>query len=422
MTQNPELTASILENDECYKFTLKNIHTSTANAIRRTILSDIPIHAFRTESEEVNTCKILTNTTRFHNEIIKQRLSCIPIHYRIEKDKITSIDKWKEPWDTPSPTSMLDEENGVGLFRYELELDVSNDEEHQLKWVTTEDFQLKDRETGKYLAREEVRKIFPPNGKTQRYIDFLRLRPSIGPTIPGEQIKLIARFSTCTAKVNGMFNAVSVCTYQNKIDIAKRDSEWEKQLKIMQSKDDFETKTEEDKRFEKENFLQLQGQRYFVANQKGEPIEFEFTIQSIGIYEPSDIVQMSCDILMDKFKLMIQNIDSDLQKVIPSDKIRDSGEFLTVTESTIPNGYDIVLENEDYTIGCVLERILYDMFFEGEKIMTFVGFKKYHPHDSYSIVRIAYKEDVPTLTRNVHLKKAAAYAVEIFQKIRMKIV
>ena len=418
MAQNPELTASILDNDDCYRFTLKNIHTSTANAIRRTILSDIPVYAFRTETEQVNKCKVLVNTTRFHNEIVKQRLSCIPVHYRVEKDKITSVDKWKTHGDISTP----DEEEGLGLLRYELELDVKNEEEHQIKWVTTEDFQLKDKESGKYLAREEVRKIFPPNGKTQRYIDFLRLRPSIGPTIPGEQIKISARFSTCTAKINGMFNVVSICTYQNKIDIEKRDSAWEKHLKVMQSKDDFETKTEEDKLFEKENFFQLQGQRYFVANQKGEPIEFDFTVQSIGIYEPSDIVQMSCDILMDKFKLLIENIDSDILKVIPSDKIRESGEFLTVTESTIPNCYDVVLEHEDYTIGCVLERILYDMFFEGEKIMTFVGFKKYHPHDSYSIVRIAYKEDVPALTRNVHLKKAAAYAVEIFQKIRTKIV
>jgi hypothetical protein len=30
--------------------------------------------------EAVNQCRIETNTTRFHNEIIKHRLSCIPIH------------------------------------------------------------------------------------------------------------------------------------------------------------------------------------------------------------------------------------------------------------------------------------------------------------------------------------------------------
>ena len=53
---------------------------SFANALRRIILSEIPINVIRTETEEVNQCKITTNTGRLHNEIIKQRLSCIPIH------------------------------------------------------------------------------------------------------------------------------------------------------------------------------------------------------------------------------------------------------------------------------------------------------------------------------------------------------
>ena len=48
-------------------------------ALRRTILSDIPVVVFRTSPEEENNCIIDKNTTRFNNEIVKQRLSCIPI-------------------------------------------------------------------------------------------------------------------------------------------------------------------------------------------------------------------------------------------------------------------------------------------------------------------------------------------------------
>ena len=61
-------------------FTLTNIDVSVANAIRRTILSDIPVVCIRTENTSINKCTIEANTSRFHNEIIKQRLSCIPIH------------------------------------------------------------------------------------------------------------------------------------------------------------------------------------------------------------------------------------------------------------------------------------------------------------------------------------------------------
>jgi len=415
-SQNPELTASLLDNHNKYTFTFKHIHTSTANALRRTILSDIPVYAFRTETEDVNLCKIEENTTRFHNEIVKQRLSCIPIHYPVDREVFVHDLKSPSSLDpnVPSPQG--------GLIRYELDLDVQNTTEHQLRWVTTEEFRLRDKETSNYLAPEEQRKIFPPNPITNRYIDFLRLRPSIGPTIPGEKIKLHAGIGISHAREDGMFNVVSVCGYQNKIDIKKRDEAWLTYQRQQSSNEPDSDKTEQEKQFEKENFNQLQGQRYFVSNKQGEPIEFDFTVQSIGIYEPSAIVQMACDILMHKFKKIMEQIEDDTLIIIPSDRIRESGQYLSVTESTIPNAYDIVLENEDYTVGCVMERMLYDMFYDGEKTLSYVGFKKYHPHDSYSIIRIAHKEDTPTLNRQGQIKRAAFSAYDVFKKIRAKIV
>ena len=60
-------------------FTISGINVSLANAIRRTILSDIDIVVFRTSPYEKNDANIIINTSRLNNEIIKQRLSCIPI-------------------------------------------------------------------------------------------------------------------------------------------------------------------------------------------------------------------------------------------------------------------------------------------------------------------------------------------------------
>ena len=67
------------EDEEGLHFVLKDVHVSVANAIRRTVLSDIPVVCIRTETSDINKCKITANTSRFHNEIVKQRLSCIPI-------------------------------------------------------------------------------------------------------------------------------------------------------------------------------------------------------------------------------------------------------------------------------------------------------------------------------------------------------
>ena len=78
---NPNLEP-LATDDDSFGFTLSGVNVSLANALRRTILTDIPLVVFRTSPNEQNKCNIITNTSRLNNEIIKQRLSCIPIHIK----------------------------------------------------------------------------------------------------------------------------------------------------------------------------------------------------------------------------------------------------------------------------------------------------------------------------------------------------
>ena len=196
--------------------------------MRRIILSEIPCVVFRTETFENNQCTILKNTTRQHNEILKQRLSCIPVHMR-----------YKDIHVLPE--------------KYILEVNVKNDSD-EVKFVTTEDFKIKNKMTpDKEIDATEIKKIFPPDLLTNEYIDFARLRPKISNSIPGEEIHLKCEFSISNAKENSMFNVVSKCAYGNTVDIEKANAEWEKyeaQLKSQElSKDEIE--------FYKKNFYIL---------------------------------------------------------------------------------------------------------------------------------------------------------------------
>ena len=146
---NPQLK-KISEENDVLRFTLSNINVSLANAIRRTILNDIPVIVLGTEIYQDNKCLIKVNTGRIHNELVKQRLSSIPVHISNEKEMETF------PND------------------YILELDVKNNTETSII-VTTEDFKIKHKESGKYMSKDEVHTIFPMNTQTQSYIDFLRL-------------------------------------------------------------------------------------------------------------------------------------------------------------------------------------------------------------------------------------------------------
>lgn len=333
----------VIPEEDVYKFTIENINVCYANAIRRTLLSEIDICVIKTENEEVNQCFIETNTTRFHNEILKQRLSCIPIHV---KDLELLPDK------------------------YVLEVDVSN-ETDTIMYVTTENFRIKNKTTGKYITREETRKIFPPNAKSQYYIDFCRLRPKISDMIPGEKIKLTAEFSKGNAKENSMFNVVSKCSYMNTRDQVAETNEWARREKELRGK--YTSITEEEVHFEKRNFELLDAQRFF------HPHSFDFVIQTLGIYDNVELIQQACIVLQNKFIDMIQQL---LEGTLP----------IRVSETSMENCYDIVLENEDYTVGKILEHNLYERFYVKDQILSFCGFKKFHPHNIESVIRIAFTQ------------------------------
>ena len=383
---NPSIVKKYEDGNQLY-FTLTDIDVSVANALRRTILSDIPVVCVRTETNEMNQCKIEINTSRLHNELIKQRLSCIPVHIR-------------------------DQEL---VNKYVLELDVKNDSE-SVMWVTTEHFKIKDITTTQYLPREKVKEIFPPNEKTLYYIDFLRLRSSIGPTIPGEQIKLTSALSVATAKENGMFNAVSICSYHFTRDVTAMKEAWEK----IQRQRESEKMEDKDILFEKKNFEALQSYRYYQKNNRNEANSFDFIVQSSSVYDNSEIVHLACKILILKFTEFMKEMEADSVVIYESMKTRQHKH--SVSDCTISHSYDIILEKEDYTMGCLLERVLYELYFMGtiEESMTFVGFKKYHPHDNFSVVRIAYKEQPEPFRIKSNVVEACKQIIQTFTKLRNK--
>jgi DNA-directed RNA polymerase subunit L len=333
------------ESGDIMTFTLIGLDVCYANGLRRTILSDIPIVVFKTTSHQENKANIIINTSRLNNEIIKQRLSCIPIC-------IQDLD--------------------INLSNYILEIDVENKTDTMIM-VTTKDFKIKNLTTDSYLDDNEMRKIFPPyippNGKSEYYIDFLRLRSKISDDLPGERIKLTSEFSISNARDDSMFNVVGTISYGYTPD---RD-EMVKQLSIRRDKWEQEGKTAAEIDFESKNWNLLEGLRYVTKH------SFDFIIQTIGIYENTEIIIKGCQILIDKINIQKQLLEIDEMEIEPS-------------ENTLENCYDVILQNEDYTVGTILNTELYETFYKQHKMLSYVGFKKMHPHDTDSILRLAFVE------------------------------
>ena len=340
--------ANLKEEDGKMTFTISSIDVSYVNSIRRTILSDIPIVIFKTTPYEENNANISINTSRLNNEIVKQRLSCIPININYLELGSSSFEN------------------------YLLELDIDNKTDTSII-VTTNDFKVLNTLTNKYLEDSEVKKIFPPfippNGNGEYYIDFLRLRPKISDEIPGERIKLSCKFTVGTSRDDSMFNVTGTCSYGCTPDYEKM----EEQVEIRKQKWKDEGKKEDEIKFEAANWKLLEGLRYVIKN------SFDFVIESIGMYSNPQIIMEACVILLKKFDDLKHGIEHDEVTIIRSD-------------NTLENCYDVILVNEDYTIGNILNYELFKIFYRDLKVINYVGFKKLHPHDTDSIIRISLED------------------------------
>ena len=347
-----------LENKGIYSFTLENANVSVANALRRVIISDIETVIFDTNNDSIN---IIENTTRFHNEILKQRLGCIPIHI---KDK-------------------------EGIENILVELNVNNATD-SLQYVTTKDFVIKDIANDKYLTEEATKKIFPPNNLTKEFVLFTRLKPKISTDIPGESINLKVKLTTGTAKEDGMYNVVSTCAYGNTPDKVEQHNQWQEIAEELETKGLSDAKIE----YQRKNWYTLQAKRHYIKD------SFDFKIESIGVFSNIEIVNKACD-----------NLIKRLDKI--KKKAEDVNLPLDMKATAMASSVDIKLVGEDYTIGKVIEYILHEEFYKKSGQLSYVGFIKKHPHDNHSIIRIAFSEDGADTLNDSNVNKMVHFACDV---------
>lgn len=361
----PNIT-NIFETNAILNFTVENTNVSIVNGLRRTIFSNIESVVFKCNPYKESLVTFEKNNTQLNNEVLKQRLECIPIH-------IT---------DPKAP-----------LERLEVHIHEKNDSD-TMKYVTTEHFRVYDVNTKTYLSETQKNNIFPPNDITKDYILFARLRPRISKNIPYEEIKITAKLMRSSAEKNGAYNVTSTCAYGPSVDVAKQDEVWKK-------KEDELTNaglTQEEISLEKKSWFVHEGLRITIPN------NYDFIIETIGIYKNTYIVQQACNNIISKLNKIIKNIET--------------GSFtINSSKSNIQNSHDVILHGEDYTIGKIIEYVLFENYFKVGNL-TFVGFIKEHPHDNYSIIRVAF----PTETNdNIELYKMLQDSCRILIKIYEKI-
>ena len=364
---NPKIVFTSEEND-VLKFTISNTNHSLANSLRRVILSDIPTLVFRTFPHSDSKVNITINTTILNNEILKQRIGCIPIHM--------------------TDTSFPYEE-------YMIEVDKRNDSD-TIQLVSTADFKIKHISTDKYLSSTAVKEIFPPDSITGDYIILARLRPKLSENIAGEHLQFSAYLDMGTAKQDGMYNVVSTCAYGATTDMIKANDIWNDKKRELEKAGT----SKEDIDFEKTNWFLLDAKRIVL------PDSFDFTIETVGVYSNRTLIKIACDIMIKKCETFISLLTDGKVDIKENEN------------TTIRNEYIITLQNEDYTLGNVLVYFLYENYYNGKRTLTFVGFKVPHPHIPNGIIRMAFEAETDKPTAIQYLAAAAQNVITTYTNIR----
>jgi DNA-directed RNA polymerase subunit L len=392
--------------EEQFTFTLESCDVSIANAIRRIILSDINQYVFKTFPHAENRANFTVNTTRLHNELLKQRLGCIPIHH------LHTIDGFQNDYKN-----------------YVVEVDVKNDTD-TIRYVTTEDFKVKkaknieksggsnddDDIVYEYLSESAVRKIFPPDSISGQYIEFARLLPKLSSNATGgEALAFTCTLEISNAKFDGMYNVAHTCAYNCTPDEKEIEKQWKVKEKAL--REGFESSSSssiaEQLAHAKKNWELLDAQRIFV------PDSFDFVIETVGVYTNVQLVTKACDIMIKKCEKLLADMEhsSTSSTSTSSIGVKNIIEFAHEL-TTMKHAFCINLIGEDYTLGKVVEYLIFSNYYnKADGIVSFCGFKKPHPHSLDSFIIVAFKEATELSKVQEYISKVVTECISIFKSL-----
>jgi len=390
------------------EFELANIHSSTANAIRRLMISTVKTVGFRTEPYTACDLKVIANDTPLHNQFILHRIAMVPIH--IPKPEAFDVDNY--------------------LFI----INLSNNTNSTIN-ITTGDFQIKEISTNRMLSKNDVEKFFPKDPITGDYILLNILKPKhyntpnnlVSKATVDEMNKEFSKLNTgedvtqfhvegkasiSNGSENGHYSPVACASYINTVDPDKADFGLKeyitKQNTIAKEKSIVAMTNEKMKR----RFDLTERARFFYTNDKDEPNVFTFKIETVGIIPPLIIFYRAIDILKNKITDFVNNLVKKNENIIT---IKTSGQ--------LGGGYDIIVKNEDDTLGNIIQSHLclmysdYSLPKEKQKL-KYIGYKKPHPLEHYIVFAIQGLTDNIDEIINDIIKPGCSEIVKILNKIQ----
>jgi DNA-directed RNA polymerase subunit L len=356
-------------------FRIDGLDLSVVNALRRTILTDIPNVSmfFSPYDPSINHVFVEKNTSAIHNEMVGHRMSLIPVC-------ITEND-------------IVDVKTNPNKFRFVL--NVKNTTSNTIS-VTTKDIVIYENGLKAPDARHAA--MFPVDPVTKDHILLLKLRPNpLNPT-DGEEIALEASLSVGTAKQHACYCPVSVCYFTNIVDSSLVDAAFASYVSARISSATGQDSTgpatlgpaeiEEARR----EFLALDAQRCFPKNQHGEPGSFSFTIESECRLRPAYMFMKAFMVLQARVAALREAVLSSPDEVNAGDTTSDATKSIVriVKTPSIPGLFHVHLMHEGHTMGNLLQSLIFNKHIRQGKSaqVEYVGYHQPHPLEDYVYLKV----------------------------------
>ena len=318
------------------KFDIHGVKMSLVNALRRIMISEVNTVAFETSNFQESSVQITENTSQFHNEFLLHRIGLIPIN--------------------------IPDTGNFSESDYTFSLDVEN-KTNSVLYVTAGDIKVVNNTTGQ---EEPTEKFFPKDPISDSNIIIVRLQPN--PSGTSERLSFTGSARVGNGSIDARYSPTAVCFYTNIIDQDLANSAFE----TFKQNADPSLSAEQVKR----KFIINESERHFSVDQEGEPDKFAFTVESIGVIPPHEILGRAIDILIQK----LETFNSELDK-------KDSV-YLDIEETpTSMDAYDITVDNESHTLGFVIQEHANKIIDDNE--LLYVGYMNPHPLKKNIKIRVA---------------------------------
>jgi len=359
---------------------------SITNAIRRTLLTDIPTVGFKLYPNGENNDLIMSkNESSLHNEMLLHRISFIPLHLepvnymRNHLFECNVIHDGKEPFKFitmndvnifPLKSGFIERLDKLHDESYDLPPEDEKVLREQLSVVNIENYDL-----SKPLSQKEKDKIYKPfEFRGNKHYCLITELKKTHTEETHQEIHFYGSPSVGYGYEDSKFQGVSQATPSFQIDEQLVTSVLKEKIKLEGiEKNDIESYSRK--------FRLREAERYFHRDMDDEPNSYDFAIKSVHHYDSSKILKVSIKTLIET----CEKIKLEMIELLKENKSR-----VSVYEKK-ENIYHIEVEKETHTLGNLLQSHIMRRMVSDKTIVNLFGYKKPHPLEDKILFIVSLK-------------------------------